>query len=192
MVTLHVSVWVEIQWMFLSGIALLSRSTWACELKLSTKIILPTLSIVTLHVSVWVEIAVLIEIEPLLACHAPRERVSWNAELIHKIRKHFSHAPRERVSWNRESTQRIFTRMSRSTWACELKFKDLSIWVNALMTSRSTWACELKCHIEFTDEKLLKSHAPRERVSWNLDILAMKSVYSVTLHVSVWVEIQSA
>ena len=72
------------------------------------------------------------------------------------------------MSWNRESTQRIFTRMS-----------------------RSTWACELKCHIEFTDEKLLKSHAPRERVSWNLDILAMKSVYSVTLHVSVWVEIVS-
>ena len=56
--------------------------------------------------------------------------------------------------------------MSRSTWACELKcmrslFRCLFRW------SRSTWACELKlCHCE----------------QWPY-------IQSVTLHVSVWVEI---
>ena len=35
-----------------------------------------------------------------------------------------------------------------------------------------------------------KSHAPRERVSWNKAIGAMDNNGGVTLHVSVWVEIQ--
>ena len=83
-----------------------------------------------------------------------------------------------------------------------------------MIQSRSTWACELKCHIEFTDEKLL-SHAPRERVSWNVwNYLCFGDFYShaprervswnpqntesgwlrwdVTLHVSVWVEMIDA
>ena len=143
--------------------------------------------------------------------HAPRERVSWNCQrnlqfhqrpvtlhvsvwvemiLITALGLFFcGHAPRERVSWNRESTQRIFTRMSRSTWACELKFKDLSIWVNALMTSRSTWACELKSFYSDRETKITR-HAPRERVSWNVILsLLTKNFWKVTLHVSVWVEI---
>ena len=80
--------------------------------------------------------------------------------------------------------------MSRSTWACELKFKDLSIWVNALMTSRSTWACELKSFYSDRETKITR-HAPRERVSWNVQILFDFCHCQVTLHVSVWVEIVS-
>ena len=38
---------------------------------------------------------------------------------------------------------------------------------------------------------LLPSHAPRERVSWNLENGRWKDVQTVTLHVSVWVEISA-
>ena len=54
--------------------------------------------------------------------------------------------------------------MSRSTWACELKL---------LYLYYSTW-----CH----------GHAPRERVSWNSNSFAEEYFITVTLHVSVWVE----
>ena len=37
--------------------------------------------------------------------------------------------------------------------------------------------------------KSLKSHAPRERVSWNYTEKPYEAIYDVTLHVSVWVEI---
>ena len=55
--------------------------------------------------------------------------------------------------------------MSRSTWACELKFVNLSIYL------------------------LFVSHAPRERVSWNMFYYVYIITQIVTLHVSVWVEI---
>ena len=115
--------------------------------------------------SVWVEIAVLIEIEPLLACHAPRERVSWNAELIHKIRKHFSHAPRERVSWN--------------------PVIPINEITNNVTLHVSVWVEIGKALSVFLQE----CHAPRERVSWNHFIVTGKPKSLVTLHVSVWVEI---
>ena len=120
-VTLHVSVWVEIIWVFVNGcmgyvtlhvsvwveIVVLqwytfktpSRSTWACELKSPVNSITFISLLVTLHVSVWVEI--------------------WNIFLF-------------RVPF-----------LSRSTWACELKsmlFNDGGYTT----LSRSTWACELK------------------------------------------------
>ena len=98
-----------------------SRSTWACELKLS--------SLIVVHV---------------LLSHAPRERVSWNFYIFSSRGVEWSHAPRERVSWNSvhvptyrhsqvtlhvsvwveifETRSERAYNMSRSTWACELKF----------------------------------------------------------------------
>ena len=40
-----------------------------------------------------------------------------------------------------------------------------------------------------THEPLATSHAPRERVSWNKLCIDLKHCVTVTLHVSVWVEI---
>ena len=77
------------------------------------------------------------------------------------------HAPRERVSWNLEQLYNDkHHAWSRSTWACELKYLR-GLYVFLPKTSRSTWACELKSIRAF------------------LEI----SRASVTLHVSVWVEI---
>ena len=58
----------------------------------------------------------------------------------------------------------------------------------SLSLSRSTWACELKFGNHQT-AVLQKSHAPRERVSWNLQLPLVWGFSPVTLHVSVWVEI---
>ena len=77
-----------------------SRSTWACELKSA---IIP-----------W---------QCLTSRHAPRERVSWNATLVTLDNEVIGHAPRERVSWNHKRNVSPLTFwMSRSTWACELKW----------------------------------------------------------------------
>ena len=135
------SVWVEIERGHDTFIYCESRSTWACELKYGTCEDYITLLSVTLHVSVWVEISTSYFVSPaymsrstwacelkslivgralLFYCHAPRERVSWNAcdysfnevacVTLHmsvwvEIAKIFMciflcHAPRERVSWN--------------------------------------------------------------------------------------------
>ena len=78
--------------------------------------------------------------------------------------------------------------MSRSTWACELKFLNQD-FLFLFEWSRSTWACELKYKYEYdklvdtlvtlhvsvwvempvVEEqiKVINRHAPRERVSWN-------------------------
>ena len=165
----------------------MSRSTWACELKLTitnkftanTKVTLHVSvwvemnmflvglekSIVTLHVSVWVEILVICTSCKTAIRHAPRERVSWNCQQkssyrLYQVTLHVSvwveififtlikwtccHAPRERVSWNTPyfGTTPTSTR-SRSTWACELKWQKLRKPLQR-KRSRSTWACELK------------------------------------------------
>ena len=100
--------------------------------------------------------------------HAPRERVSWN---VFKNEKHIyhadGHAPRERVSWNLPRVCVGFKlNRSRSTWACELKYASLLI------------------------RKKVDSHAPRERVSWNPTDTSKAYADTVTLHVSVWVEMR--
>ena len=101
MVTLHVSVWVEIS----------NHRHYGCDV------------VVTLHVSVWVEILIAGTLSFGIASHAPRERVSWN--ILEEKEKNSSagsrstwacelkwicvtyhagvtgHAPRERVSWNK-------------------------------------------------------------------------------------------
>ena len=77
-VTLHVSVWVEMQNGLQASRIKKSRSTWACELKL----------FLSMRFS-WYS-----------RCHAPRERVSWNFRRYNIWQDTSSHAPRERVSWN--------------------------------------------------------------------------------------------
>ena len=54
--------------------------------------------------------------------------------------------------------------------------------------SRSTWACELKYNV-YLQWHWHNGHAPRERVSWNFPLGILNDTWSVTLHVSVWVEI---
>ena len=71
----------------------------------------------------------------------------------------------------------------------------VSVWVeisvqchtNSVAWSRSTWACELK-YLSFSIKKGGVSHAPRERVSWNHKSATYNQENEVTLHVSVWVE----
>ena len=85
--------------------------------------------------------------------------------------------------------------MSRSTWACELKFVKICKYGWGLW-SRSTWACELKfnhyeistnfirvtLHVsvwvemlsEYSSASVKSRHAPRERVSWNIRIKLLK------------------
>ena len=77
--------------------------------------------------------------------------------------------------------------MSRSTWACELKYAFLH-FLNKEVQSRSTWACELKL-LCLSPHHFCLGHAPRERVSWNNPDTVNNKNRQVTLHVSVWVEI---
>ena len=77
--------------------------------------------------------------------------------------------------------------MSRSTWACELKLPQRQLWHSWTSShaprERVSW--NLQGRFSVTE---MKSHAPRERVSWNLAQCMLYYNYSVTLHVSVWVE----
>ena len=175
LVTLHVSVWVEIFGIYISLSKNSSRSTWACELKFADHFIgnfiqshAPRERVswnrtvrrhtyvvlrVTLHVSVWVEIWDL-----TICSHFPQSRSTWACEL----------------KWNFVSSA-FHKKSSRSTWACELKL-NRSHTFRRVDVSRSTWACELKFRrldILTSDER----HAPRERVSWN-------SVVAVGLYVT--------
>ena len=143
LVTLHVSVWVEIpasdsrqktivsrstwacelkcQRFVLTIWKSWSRSTWACELKLFLYTVLLNCPLVTLHVSVWVEIDVLDISLYDSRCHAPRERVSWNfdvdgTDVWLTVTLHVS-------VWVEISilASQFLQFQSRSTWACELK-----------------------------------------------------------------------
>ena len=60
----------------------------------------------------------------------------------------------------------IHASRSRSTWACELKSVKICKYGWGIL-SRSTWACELKSQQMIESERQVASHAPRERVSWN-------------------------
>ena len=122
------------------------------------------------------------------SCHAPRERVSWNdrgrayrgrtyvtlhvsvwVEIPISITfSRFSVVTLHVSVWVEMIPQSQQERqlLSRSTWACELKYQCCDL-VNDYMQSRSTWACELKWKTPLTKEEL-ECHAPRERVSWNI------------------------
>ena len=121
-----------------------------------------------------------------------RSRSTWACELkcvtIFRKDMRLCHAPRERVSWNIHLEIWLpKVKTSRSTWACELKYA-VYLWWSWQIGSRSTWACELKYLLNHL-HKIRSCHAPRERVSWNADILSECLNAGVTLHVSVWVEI---
>ena len=143
----------------------MSRSTWACELKFGSS---------------WCFVG--------RRRHAPRERVSWNINVVICQREITSHAPRERVSWNVEERSRINlagVTLHVSVWV-EICLSEVRI---TLSLSRSTWACELKFLSTFTQTFL---HYVTLHVSVWVEMLTrpLKSFYFVvTLHVSVWVEI---
>ena len=209
MVTLHVSVWVEIAYITkIDEITHGSRSTWACELKCYCIYYSYTTS---LSRSTWAcELKCSITLSPLsFLSHAPRERVSWNWQEHWKI--HWNMVTLHVSVWV-EMPHRVYANQipfvtlhvsvwveicpacfcyvknkSRSTWACELKSFFWSL-LSYLYLSRSTWACELKssCH---SQQRQAFRHAPRERVSWNMEQAEDLEVPLVTLHVSVWVEI---
>ena len=144
LVTLHVSVWVEIASLKDLSIWVKSRSTWACELKwcISTFYKFRLMSRSTWACELKYNILVLFLLIP---CHAPRERVSWNSKRIVATLQLFCHAPRERVSWNtREQTAVdiiVHVTLHVSVWV-EIVWRCL--FVLSLRMSRSTWACELK------------------------------------------------
>ena len=191
----------------------MSRSTWACELKLESN---------------WPP------------AKSPWSRSTWACELklfsLKTASVALRHAPRERVSWNdcySDITQS--GRRSRSTWACELKCLTaliiLNVWVVTLHVSVwveirpfyykyfdsfvtlhvSVW---VEMHLEQQVFLYAQGHAPRERVSWNNYRAVARSqkrrsrstwacelkfryglriddVLHVTLHVSVWVEMEN-
>ena len=143
-VTLHVSVWVEMQifsptawmtasrstwacelkwkirknWKWYDG----SRSTWACELKFSPAILTVSSLHVTLHVSVWVEIL----------C----QMIYLKHELV---------------------TLHV------SVWV------EIKLWIFAQTNYRVTLHVSVWVEIKdvFARNARHPSHAPRERVSWN-------------------------
>ena len=143
---------------------------------------------VTLHVSVWVEIY-----WGLRGRRNQRSRSTWACELKWSVIDLISDI------W-----------MSRSTWACELKF--LLVITNRTQSchaprERVSWNCWqvrwtwfLQGHaprervswnmIWQSAIPFIKCHAPRERVSWNEKSGYKKGDKTVTLHVSVWVEIE--
>ena len=140
------SVWVEINTGKIIDVYKKSRSTWACELKL------------TLEKSLT-----------FTKSHAPRERVSWNAVILRKFEIDLNVTLHVSV-WVEIYVQfcENIDYLSRSTWACELKLLPYHAQMFERW-SRSTWACELK--LPDTNKFTAKtSHAPRERVSWNCQV----------------------
>ena len=142
-VTLHVSVWVEIPKRYYkawSQWVTLHVSVWV---EISFRFYHKWRNKVTLHVSVWVEMQKLVIERIKTRCHAPRERVSWNIIKVYKQNKKKGHAPRERVSWNIVDGCRVTTEdvtLHVSVWV-EI-FNASSTTIEGV--SRSTWACELK------------------------------------------------
>ena len=169
-----------------------SRSTWACELKSVLLVETSQTTHVTLHVSVWVEIFCSFLSAPCQDRHAPRERVSWNLWGLTKIcvlwvTLHVS-VWVEMHFW----FHKIKIVASRSTWACELKslysFRSsatcfvtlhVSVWVEIRRHFLQNFLTKVTLHVSVWVEiptihrriRRGKSHAPRERVSWN-DIFA--------------------
>ena len=119
-VTLHVSVWVEIFDKLYKATPDESRSTWACELK-------------------WQACIGCVR----MPCHAPRERVSWNSKELYRAQSDFVTL---HVSvWVEIHLMHISCHMTKvtlhvSVWV-EIPRCQLAVIIKM---SRSTWACELK------------------------------------------------
>ena len=122
----------------------MSRSTWACELKshwyTSTCFLFCHAPRERVSWNLWIR-----TFWDMQSGHAPRERVSWNVFPTVAPCTLLGHAPRERVSWNDTATVNSYNFvLSRSTWACELKYLIVTNVYQFQWRSRSTWACELK------------------------------------------------
>ena len=147
--------------------------------------------------SVWVEIC-LTYTHTLDRCsHAPRERVSWNTNILVSFINHSSHAPRERVSWNL-NISRAAIQLSRHAPRERVSWNDtpiqytcfrrvtlhVSVWVEIkvkydvfiVWESRSTWACELKWLLSQLHLLMLLS-----RSTW-----ACELKYRISLYKQVW------
>ena len=186
-VTLHVSVWVEMNWKFLCKRRARSRSTWACELKCFKYIIWQSELKVTLHVSVWVEILFAFFIfSPFLS------RSTWACEL--KCCTCYSWQWGYRVTLHVSvwveiqnlltHVNNIFVTLHVSVWV-EIV---VDLFARAIAESRSTWACELKFMLIAC---LLCAFIVTLHVSVWVEMiysLILPIAYLVTLHVSVWVE----
>ena len=165
-VTLHVSVWVEIPYM--PG----NFNSFS----------------VTLHVSVWVEICIVYLWRPWQIGHAPRERVSWNYCICQRFWNCSRHAPRERVSWNTYKICqliKVHVTLHVSVWV-EIKFIPVTHDSKKRHAPRERVSWNLQVDHEIIQ---CNGHAPRERVSWNPCAVLSPLPCCVTLHVSVWVEI---
>ena len=166
LVTLHVSVWVEIEEEMLRVSMGESRSTWACELKWfvrggmkpkdeSRSTWACELKLYTIF-SFWI-----------LNGHAPRVRVSWNSRVFNNEFISLCHAPRERVSWN------VFAYNNSHYKACHAPRERVSwnILISPKCPSDSGHAPRerVSWNTGLSDEELNElGHAPRERVSWNV------------------------
>ena len=76
---------------------------------------------------------------------------------------------------------------SRSTWACELKYYYANLgYADLCHAPRERVSWNIK-GLSWPHERI--GHAPRERVSWNEKFPTINTIFDVTLHVSVWVEI---
>ena len=188
-VTLHVSVWVEID----------------------VPLVLRPWELVTLHVSVWVEIFCDALFADDSASHAPRERVSWNSAMDKQCTAAYSHAPRERVSWNcwycKHAVPKSDVTLHVSVWVemLELSLKQYIIWRHA-PRERVSWNCPRVVNYQHTIvtlhvsvwveigryQRQCKLHNVTLHVSVWVEMACLPwhfSIFSVTLHVSVWVEI---
>ena len=234
----------------------LSRSTWACELKLLLNYMKKLLHLVTLHVSVWVEIgaglfakfrhAVTLHVSVWVEMHSScrlchSERVTLHVSVWVEIMPPVF-VPLERpvtlhvsvwveMQTSCDSSHAINVTLHVSVWVemsfvtslspLDLVTLHVSVWVEMKMgvgcpeyvlvtlhvsvwveiqklglfdcelASRSTWACELKLTTGTWPLRLWGRHAPRERVSWNYSWLENSIFHTVTLHVSVWIEISA-
>ena len=143
-----------------------SRSTWACELKCQTATAVSGADSHAPRERVsWNTLQNRIRNWPF--CHAPRERVSWNGYCCSLGSNTTCHAPRERVSWNTSITKLLRTDCShapreRVSWNTQEQTAE-----QLCISSRSTWACELKSKPVVICLNTPWGHAPRERVSWN-------------------------
>ena len=161
--------------------------------------------------SVWVEMPWWEEENHDCRGHAPRERVSWNISAVTQINKEFVTL---HVSvWVEISSS------CKGSWLNEVTL-HVSVWVEMYTMCISICSINVTLHVSvWVEMKVLyqailsSSHAPRERVSWNLNRYTLKQSQpchaprervswnvadkikainrAVTLHVSVWVEIFS-
>ena len=141
-VTLHVSVWVEIFQIMYALLHRRSRSTWACELKLErcweteTELQSRSTWACELKYRLWGNVRMWAESRSTWACELKLARQPYSHIWL-------SHAPRERVSWNADclqSSNEYVVTLHVSVWVEMLMI--ISIALSEL--SRSTWACELK------------------------------------------------